>query len=120
MKYIFLSLLFLSCAHKPEVQYNDPETTKMEAHRRSLLVGKWQSQNSLLELAESGEYLEKDLQGKVRSQGIWGIKGGIYFVLSKQNPSLYRNHQIIELNQREFSFKDPKTAEIFLFKRLQE
>jgi len=120
MKYIFLSLLFLSCAHRPPVQYNDPETTRIEAERRGFLKGKWLGKTSLLDLATSGNYLEKDHQGNIIGEGIWGVSGEIYFVLNKQKSSLYQNFQIIQLHQTEFIFKDPKTAETFHFKRLLE
>ncbi len=120
MKYIFLSLLFLSCAHRPPAQYNDPEITRVESERRSHLIGKWLGESSILELTHSGEYLEKDLQGKVTGEGIWGISAETYFVLNKQKQSLYQNYQILLLNQSEFTYQNSKTKEKFHFKRLQE
>ncbi len=92
----------------------------MENEHRSLLVGKWLGKKSLLVLSPAGDYQEKDLNGKVKSGGIWGVSGEIFFILSNQNRSLYRNHQIIELNSSNFSIKELKTKEILLFRRLQE
>ena len=92
----------------------------MEAERRALLEGKWIGKSGLLELTRGGNYLEKDHQGNVTGEGVWGVSREIYFVLNKKKSSLYQNFQIIQLHQTEFIFKDPKTAEIFHFKRLLE
>lgn len=115
-KFIFFSLFLIGCTHTPAVKYNDPEQTRLENERRSLLIGQWSAQNLVLELKAGGEYILRDLKKPSREEGIWGVSEDIYFNLSKNSPGLYQKYVIRKLSDQHFEFQD-QTGKIFQFQR---
>lgn len=118
LKFILPIIILVGCSHAPQVQYNDPEVTREEEERRSLLIGKWKGENSFLELKTSGEYVVSDFSGEVTQEGIWGVSGRIYFNLNKKSPSLYEKYKIMKLNPEFFEIQSA-TAEELRFTRLK-
>lgn len=112
LKFILPMIVLVSCSHAPQVQYNEPEVTREEEERRSLLIGKWKGENSFLELKAGGEYVLRDFSEKVTEEGIWGVSGRIYFNLSKKSPTLYEKYRIMKLNPEFFEIQSADAEEL--------
>jgi hypothetical protein len=78
LKFILPMIVLVSCSHAPQVQYNEPEVTREEEERRSLLIGKWKGENSFLELKAHGEYVLRDLSEKVTGRNLGCVRSNLF------------------------------------------